>query len=81
MKSRGRREAKGKPGILVRVEIRVLGVKMKKERGDRDWADERSAREEGDDIEAENGIVRSTHQTTAQLFFLFLFLCFGRKLK
>lgn len=80
MKSRGRREAKGKPGILVRLEIRVLGVKMKKERGDREWA-ERSAREEGDDIEAENGIVRYASNDRSAFFLLFLLLCFGRKLK
>ena len=60
MKSRGRREAKreveGGSGVLVLEMIRVLGVEMKKERGDRDRV-LRRAREDGDDIDADSGIV------------------------
>lgn len=74
MKSRDRREARsgeGKSGILVLVKIRVLGVKMNKERGDRVWV-ERSAREEGDEIEAEyGGILRYASDRSASSFFFF----------
>lgn len=43
---------------------------MKKERGDR-FREERSAREEGDEIEAENGIVR--YASERSLFFSSVF--------
>lgn len=83
MKSRGRREAKreeGRSGVLVVEEkIRGLGgVRRKKESGDRVLV-ERRAREDGDEIGAEDGIVRyvklrCASDQTAQL----LFLCFVR---
>ena len=61
MKSRGRREAKreeGRSGVLVVEEkIRDLGVRRKRESGDRVLV-ERRARDEGDEIGAEDGIVR-----------------------
>lgn len=76
MKSRGRREAKrevqGGSGVLDM--IRVLGVEMKKERGDRDRA-ERRAREDGDDIDADSGIVCYASGSSVFFFFLSLSLC------
>lgn len=82
MKSRGRREAKrevegGGSGVLEM--IRVPGVEMKKERGDRDRV-ERRTREDGDDIDADNGIVLYESDQTTLFFFSFLpSLCFVMK--
>ena len=76
MKSRAGSK-KGRSGIL-EEKIRGLGVRRKKESGDRVLV-ERRAREDGDEIGAEDGIVRyvklgCASDQTAQL----LFLCFVR---
>lgn len=77
MKSRGRREAKreveGESGVLVLEMIRVLGVETKKERGDRDRV-ERRAREDGDDIDADSGIV--CYASDSSVLFFSPPLCF-----
>ncbi|KAF3497840.1 hypothetical protein DY000_02054294 [Brassica cretica] len=69
MKLRCRWEAnrqKGRSGILVLVleKTRVLGVKLEKERGDRVWAG-KIAREEGDEIDAEDGIAHYGSDTSS----------------